>query len=81
MCFLPATLEIIGMVVLAPILFEVSILEAAIMGAVVAAVSPAVIVPKMIKLIEVTIAAMAILITAPLGAFLIELSYKKLLEI
>lgn len=52
MCFLPATMEIIGMVILAPILFEVSILEAAVIGAVVAAVSPAVIVPKMIKLIE-----------------------------
>lgn len=52
MCFLPATMEIIGMVVLAPVLFEVSILEAAVIGAVVAAVSPAVIVPKMIKLIE-----------------------------
>lgn len=52
MCFLPATFEIIGMVILAPILFDVSVLEAAIIGSVVGAVSPAVIVPKMIKLIE-----------------------------
>ena len=52
MCFVPAVFEIIGMVVLAPRLFEVSVLEAAIMGSVVAAVSPAVIVPKMIKLID-----------------------------
>ena len=52
MCFVPATFEMIGMVILAPKLFDVSILEAAIIGAVVAAVSPAVIVPKMIKLIE-----------------------------
>lgn len=52
MCFLPATFEIVGMVVLAPELFDVSILEAAVMGSVVAAVSPAVIVPKMIKLID-----------------------------
>lgn len=52
MCFLPATLEIIGMVVLAPKLFDVSVLEAAIIGTVVGAVSPAVIVPKMIKLID-----------------------------
>lgn len=52
MCFLPATFEIIGMVILAPGLFDVSILEAAVMGSVVAAVSPAVIVPKMIKLID-----------------------------
>lgn len=52
MCFVPAVFEIIGMIVLAPRLFEVSVLEAAIMGSVVAAVSPAVIVPKMIKLID-----------------------------
>lgn len=52
MCFIPATFEIIGMIILAPKLFEVSVLEAAIMGSVVAAVSPAVIVPKMIRLIE-----------------------------
>lgn len=52
MCFLPATFEIIGMVILAPMLFNVSVLEAAIIGSVVGAVSPAVIVPKMIKLIE-----------------------------
>lgn len=52
MCFVPATFEIIGMVILAPRLFTVSLLEAAIMGSVVAAVSPAVIVPKMIKLME-----------------------------
>lgn len=52
MCFLPATFEIIGMVLLAPLILQVSILEAAVIGAVIAAVSPAVIVPKMIKLIE-----------------------------
>lgn len=52
MCFLPATFEIIGMILLAPKLLSVSILEAAVIGAVVAAVSPAVIVPKMIKLTE-----------------------------
>lgn len=52
MCFLPATFEIIGMILLAPKLLGVTVLEAAIMGAVVGAVSPAVIAPKMIKLIE-----------------------------
>lgn len=52
MCFLPATFEILGMIVLAPKLFHISILEAAVIGTVVAAVSPAVIVPKMIKLID-----------------------------
>lgn len=52
MCFLPATFEIVGMILLAPKLLSVSVLEAAVIGAVVAAVSPAVIVPKMIKLTE-----------------------------
>lgn len=52
MCFVPAVFEIMGMVLLAPVLFRVSILEAAVIGSVVAAVSPAVIVPKMIKLID-----------------------------
>lgn len=52
MCFVPAAFEIIGMVILAPLLFDVSILEAAVIGAVVGAVSPAVIVPKMIRLID-----------------------------
>ena len=52
MCFVPATFEIIGMLLLAPRLLGISILEAAVLGSVIAAVSPAVIVPKMIKLIE-----------------------------
>lgn len=52
MCFVPASFEILGMLLLAPKLFHLTTLEALIMGAVVAAVSPAVIVPKMIQLIE-----------------------------
>lgn len=52
MCFVPACFEITGMVVLAPRLLGIPVLDAAIMGAVVAAVSPAVIVPKMLKLME-----------------------------
>lgn len=52
MCFVPACFEIIGMVLLAPPLLGISILDALIMGTVVAAVSPAVIVPKMLQLIE-----------------------------
>ncbi len=52
MCFVPACFEIVGIILLAPILLDMTILEAAIMGAVVAAVSPAVIVPRMLKLIE-----------------------------
>lgn len=52
LCFVPACFEIVGMVTLAPRLLGISLLDAAIMGAVVAAVSPAVIVPKMLRLME-----------------------------
>ena len=41
-----------GLIIFAPKLLGISILDAAIMGAVVGAVSPAVIVPKMLKLME-----------------------------
>ena len=51
-CFLPATFEMIGTVLLAPKLLPISTMEAALLGAVIGAVSPAVIVPKMIHLIE-----------------------------
>ncbi len=52
MCFVPACFEIVGMIVIAPKLLGISILDAAIMGAVVGAVSPAVIVPKMLHLMK-----------------------------
>lgn len=52
MCFIPASLEIIGVVLLAPVLLQVSILEAAIIGAVIAAVSPAIVVPRMLRIME-----------------------------
>jgi len=52
MCFVPACFEIIGMIIIAPKLLGISILDAAIMGAVVGAVSPAVIVPQMLHLME-----------------------------
>ena len=52
MCFVPATFEILGMLVLAPRLLGLSLLESAVLGTVIAAVSPAVIVPKMLKLTE-----------------------------
>ena len=52
MCFVPACIEIIGTIFVAPVLLGVSVLEAAIIGSVIAAVSPAVIVPRMIKLID-----------------------------
>lgn len=52
LCFVPACFEIAGMLLLAPPFLGVTLLEAAIMGTAVAAVSPAVIVPKMLKLME-----------------------------
>lgn len=52
MCFVPACFEILGIVLLAPEFLGLSVLDSAILGAVVGAVSPAVVVPRMIKLID-----------------------------
>ena len=52
LCFLPASAELLGMLLLAPKLLGISVLEAAVLGSVVAAVSPAVVVPGMIKLMD-----------------------------
>jgi len=52
MCFVPACFEILGVLVIAPKVLGITYLEAAIMGSVIAAVSPAVIVPRMIKIME-----------------------------
>ena len=52
MCFIPACIEIIGTIIFAPLLLKVSYLDAAIIGSVMAAVSPAVVVPRMIKILE-----------------------------
>ena len=52
MCFVPAAFEIAGMLLLAPAILGISRLDAVILGTVVGAVSPAVIVPKMLKLME-----------------------------
>ena len=52
MCFFPALIEILGVALFAPLILGVSFFEAAVMGAVLGAVSPAIIVPRMIKLIE-----------------------------
>lgn len=105
MSFLPAIFEIIGYVLLAPALLGISRIEAAVMGAVLAAVSPAVVIPRMVQLMEtnygteksipqlimagascddifvivLSVAVLAILITAPLGAIGIDRTYKKLL--
>lgn len=52
MCFIPALFEIYGTMILAPKLFHISLIEAGILGTVIAAVSPAVIVPKMLKIMN-----------------------------
>ena len=52
MSFVPACCEIVGYVLFAPLLLGVNRIEAAVMGAVLSAVSPAVVVPRMVKLIE-----------------------------
>lgn len=50
--FVPASFEILGVMVFAPLLLGVSLMDAAILGAVLGAVSPAVVVPRMITLIH-----------------------------
>ena len=50
MCFLPATFEIIGVVIFGPLLLGISYFEALLLGSVLGAVSPAIVVPRMIKL-------------------------------
>ena len=52
MCFVPASFELLGMILLAPKLMGLSVLESAVMGAVLAAVSLAVVVPRMVKLMD-----------------------------
>lgn len=52
MSFVPATFEILAVTLLAPMLLGITTLEAAIMGAVLGAVSPAVVVPRMLHLME-----------------------------
>ena len=52
MSFVPATFEIICVVLLAPRLLGITLIEAAVLGAVLGAVSPAIVVPKMLHLME-----------------------------
>lgn len=52
MCFLPATFELLAVLLLAPTLLDLSSLESLILGSVLAAVSPAVVVPRMVKLMD-----------------------------
>ncbi|MCI5453102.1 cation:proton antiporter [bacterium] len=52
MCFVPACFEMLGVAIFAPLFFGISTLEALLLGSVLAAVSPAVVVPRMIRLME-----------------------------
>lgn len=52
LCFLPASFEIAGYIICAPYVLGISRIDAAVMGAVLGAVSPAVVVPRMVSLIE-----------------------------
>lgn len=50
MCFVPATFEIVGIAIFGPMLLNISLVEALLIGSILAAVSPAIVVPRMIKL-------------------------------
>lgn len=52
MCFLPACFEIAAVAIFGPLLLDINYIEALLLGSVLAAVSPAVVVPRMIILIE-----------------------------
>ena len=52
MSFVPASFEIIGYLLFAPAILGITRVEAAVMGSVLAAVSPAVVVPRMVQLME-----------------------------
>lgn len=52
MCFVPASFELIGMMIIGPNILGITILESCILGSVLAAVSPAVVVPRMVKLMD-----------------------------
>lgn len=52
MCFLPASFEIIGIIIFGPLLLNISYLEATLLGCVLGAVSPAIVAPRMLTMIE-----------------------------
>ena len=52
MCFVPASFEVLGVILLGTRFMGLTVLEAAVLGAVLAAVSPAVVVPRMVRLME-----------------------------
>lgn len=52
MTFVPASFELVAIMLLAPLLLGLSLLDAALLGAILAAVSPAIVIPRMLKLLE-----------------------------
>lgn len=52
MCFLPSSFEIIGIIIFGPLLLNISYLEATLLGCVLGAVSPAIVAPRMLTMIE-----------------------------
>lgn len=52
MCFVPATFEILGIAIFGPLLLGINYFEAMLLGSVLAAVSPAIVVPRMIKIMD-----------------------------
>lgn len=50
--FLPASMEILSCIIIAPLFFPLNFWEAALLGSVLAAVSPAVVVPRMVDYLE-----------------------------
>lgn len=52
LAFIPASLEILAYTIFAPLFFNISRLDSALMGTVLSAVSPAIIVPRMVDIME-----------------------------
>ncbi|MBP2069080.1 cation:proton antiporter [Anaerococcus nagyae] len=50
--FLPATFEMLGLIIFGKMIFKIDTIDAGILAAVLAAVSPAIVVPRMIKLMD-----------------------------
>ncbi|MGO4942513.1 cation:proton antiporter [Ruoffia tabacinasalis] len=52
MCFVPATVEIIASLIFGPLFFGFTLIQSLLIGSILAAVSPAVVVPRMVDLIQ-----------------------------
>ena len=79
--FVPAAFELIVITIIGPVLFNISYIEAAILGTVLAAVSPAVIVPRMLKLKEEGYRDIPEMILAGASAYPRKIDFQKFREI